>query len=105
MSKHKAEQFELPFDSVIEEIVDSANEIDFYLISKAPIESHRKDIDTMLTALINRVRALKTKACSARESGQHHFVPCGGVPRCATCGCDEDDAFVGGEECTYQERI
>jgi hypothetical protein len=38
---------------------------------------------------------------AARSKGAHLFVPMGGHPRCADCGCDEDDAFVGGEECTF----
>jgi hypothetical protein len=29
----------------------------------------------------------------------HIFADCGGTPRCTICGADEDDAFVGGEEC------
>jgi len=37
-----------------------------------------------------------------RQSGEHRFVDCGGSPRCATCGADEDDAFVGGASCTYK---
>jgi hypothetical protein len=36
-----------------------------------------------------------------RQPGEHYFADCGGIPRCVTCGCDEDDAFVGGEECSY----
>jgi hypothetical protein len=32
----------------------------------------------------------------------HHFINCGGTPRCSKCGCDEDAAFVGGEECKSQ---
>jgi hypothetical protein len=31
---------------------------------------------------------------------EHIFADCGGFPRCTKCGCDEDDAFVGGQECT-----
>jgi hypothetical protein len=38
-----------------------------------------------------------------RETGEHLFVSCGGFPKCATCGADEDTAFVGGEECTYEK--
>jgi len=37
-----------------------------------------------------------------RKSGQHLFADCGGVPRCVTCGCDEDDAYVANEKCTYK---
>ena len=37
-----------------------------------------------------------------RKTGEHLFVPCDGFPRCATCGCDEDDAFVAGEKCSYR---
>lgn len=37
-----------------------------------------------------------------RKTGDHKFVPCGGVPKCADCGADEDDAYVGGEQCTYK---
>jgi hypothetical protein len=38
-----------------------------------------------------------------RENGEHRFSsPTNGIPRCITCGCDEDDAFVGGEECTFK---
>lgn len=40
-----------------------------------------------------------------RQPGQHLFADCGGVPRCVTCGCDEDDAYVGGQDCTYGEEI
>jgi len=36
-----------------------------------------------------------------RKKGEHRMADCGGLPRCVTCGADEDDAFVGGEECTY----
>jgi hypothetical protein len=39
-----------------------------------------------------------------RKRGEHLFADCGGVPRCVTCGCDEDDAFVGAAECTYGEK-
>lgn len=37
-----------------------------------------------------------------RKTGEHRFVDCGGAPRCVTCGADEDDAYVGGEPCSYQ---
>ena len=37
-----------------------------------------------------------------RKSGAHLFVPAGGHPICGTCGCDEDDAFVGSQKCTYR---
>ena len=40
-----------------------------------------------------------------RKAGQHSFADCGGNPRCVTCGCDEDDAFVGGEECTFGKSV
>ena len=30
---------------------------------------------------------------------KHHFADCGGYPRCVHCGCDEDDVYVGGQEC------
>ena len=33
----------------------------------------------------------------------HVFADCGGVPRCIKCGCDEDDALVGGMECNDEE--
>ena len=40
-----------------------------------------------------------------RKRGEHHFSnPTNGIPRCVTCGCDEDDAFVGGEECSYGQK-
>jgi hypothetical protein len=47
----------------------------------------------------------KGKNCckNQRKTGEHLFVPCGGLPRCATCGCDEDDAFVGGEPCSFKK--
>jgi hypothetical protein len=41
-------------------------------------------------------------AKNKRKTGEHLFVPCGDHPRCATCGADEDDAFVGGIVCSYQ---
>lgn len=39
-----------------------------------------------------------------RKRGEHRFADCGGVPCCVTCGCDEDDAFIGGQECSYQQK-
>jgi hypothetical protein len=39
-----------------------------------------------------------------RKSGEHKFADCGGSPKCVTCGADEDDAFVGGEPCSYKEK-
>lgn len=39
-----------------------------------------------------------------RKRGEHRFADCGGLPKCVTCGCDEDDAFVGGQECTYGQK-
>ena len=42
-----------------------------------------------------------------RKTGEHLFSnppsDSGGVPRCVTCGCDEDDAHVGGEVCSFVE--
>ena len=46
------------------------------------------------------VKEVKPKR-ERRKAGQHRFADCGGNPRCVTCGCDEDDAFVGAEECTF----
>jgi hypothetical protein len=40
---------------------------------------------------------------NATEDSGHQFVDCGGHPRCAICGCDEDDAFVGGQACSGKE--
>ena len=41
-----------------------------------------------------------------RKTGEHHFSnPTSGIPRCITCGCDEDDAFVGGEECSFGQSL
>jgi len=48
--------------------------------------------------------ATKTKPTVKRErrkAGEHLWAECGGYPRCVTCGRDEDDALVGGEECTF----
>ena len=40
-----------------------------------------------------------------RKPGEHHFSnPTDGIPRCITCGCDEDDAFVGGQECSFKRK-
>jgi len=38
-----------------------------------------------------------------RQTGEHLWAPCGGFPRCVTCGCDEDDAHVGGQECSFKK--
>ena len=43
---------------------------------------------------------LTAETIDESENRSHQFVNCGGYPRCAVCGCDEDDAFVGGEDCT-----
>lgn len=45
---------------------------------------------------------MKNKNMAIRKTGEHLFVECGGVPRCGTCGCDEDAAFVGNEKCTFR---
>lgn len=43
---------------------------------------------------------------TARQTGEHLFSnPSNGIPRCITCGCDEDDAFVGGEECSFNSNL
>jgi hypothetical protein len=102
MAKHLAEQFELPFrKAVVKDILDTANDIDEYLCSSAPIECYRKDIDRKLSGLIKRVK--DWQPANPRKSGEHVFAPCGGVPRCVTCGCDEDDAFIGGQRCTFKK--
>lgn len=44
---------------------------------------------------------MKTKD-TTRKTGEHLFADCGGLPRCVTCGADEDDAYVGGEPCTFE---
>ncbi len=41
-----------------------------------------------------------------RETGEHLFNGMGGMSqpvRCVTCGCDEDDAYLGGEVCSFVE--
>lgn len=35
-----------------------------------------------------------------RKTGEHEMSQAP-VPRCVSCGADEDDAFVGGEKCSY----
>jgi|ERR1035437_1259355 hypothetical protein len=52
--------------------------------------------------LIAENKSLKEKRV-IRKDGEHLFVPAGGLPLCATCGRDEDDAFVGGEKCTFRK--
>ena len=42
---------------------------------------------------------------SKRKTGDHYFVPCGGFPKCVDCGCDEDDAYVGGEKCNFIANV
>jgi hypothetical protein len=43
----------------------------------------------------------ETEPVDDTESNSCHiFVDCGGHPRCKICGCDEDDAYVGGEPCS-----
>jgi hypothetical protein len=40
-----------------------------------------------------------------RRVGEHYFSnPTNGIPRCITCGCDEDDAFCGGQECSFGQK-
>jgi hypothetical protein len=42
------------------------------------------------------------KCCrNKRKTGEHYFTSFGEIWRCKTCGRDEDDAFVGGEECSF----
>ena len=64
----------------------------------------------MKTELANYLNAEteKLKASQKRERrkrGEHRFLCADGVfPRCVTCGCDEDDAFVGGQECSFGQK-
>ena len=39
-----------------------------------------------------------------RKKGEHLWNEHNGVTRCVTCFCDEDDAFVGGQECSFGEK-
>ena len=39
-----------------------------------------------------------------RKRGEHYFINVNGINYCKTCGCDEDDAFVGGLECYYGQK-
>ncbi len=35
----------------------------------------------------------------------HNFSdPANGIPHCIYCGCDEDDAYVGGQECVEHKN-
>ena len=50
---------------------------------------------------------IKTKLTQGdtRKRGEHLFLDVVGiVPHCLTCNCDEDDAFVGGQECSYGQK-
>ena len=40
---------------------------------------------------------------TAEDTG-HNFTDCGGAPRCSKCGCDEDEAFVGGQLCIDEQQ-
>jgi hypothetical protein len=50
-----------------------------------------------------KVKEIKSKkpVVPRRKKGEHRWQTCNGVTRCVTCFCDEDDAFVGGTQCTY----
>jgi hypothetical protein len=37
-----------------------------------------------------------------RKDGEHLWHEHNGVTKCVTCFCDEDDANVGGQECSYK---
>jgi len=36
-----------------------------------------------------------------RKNGEHNMIDCGGIRKCKTCGANEDEAFTGGEDCSY----
>ena len=58
------------------------------------------DIKSFL-AVVNKPTEKKKSVRYRRKKGEHLFADCGGCPRCVTCGADEDDAFIGGQECDY----
>ena len=37
-----------------------------------------------------------------RKTGEHRWHEHDGITKCFTCFCDEDDAFVGGQECSFK---
>ena len=39
-----------------------------------------------------------------RKRGEHRWHENNGVTKCVTCFCDEDDAYVGGQECSYGQK-
>lgn len=47
--------------------------------------------------------SIKPKA-ERRKRGEHLWHESDGVTKCITCFCDEDDAFVGGQECSYKQK-
>jgi len=39
-----------------------------------------------------------------RKRGEHLWHEHDGITKCVTCFCDEDDAFCGGQECSYGQK-
>ena len=45
-----------------------------------------------------------TRRYPKRKKGEHLWHEHDGVTKCVTCFCDEDDAFVGGQKCSFGEK-
>jgi hypothetical protein len=43
----------------------------------------------------------KKKSVPSRKTGEHLWHEHDGITKCVTCFCDEDDAHVGGEKCSF----
>ena len=51
----------------------------------------------------NKTSKVKVKPY-VRKRGEHRWREYNGVTKCITCLCDDDDAFVGGLECSYKQK-
>lgn len=63
----------------------------------------KQELANYLNAETEKLKAQqrKERAKKRRAKGEHRWAPFGGYPRCVTCGCDEDDVFVGGQKCSF----
>lgn len=72
-------------------INDAVNNGTITAHSSATLESYSTDV----VEILSKQRG---------ERGEHLWHEHDGVTKCVTCFCDQDDAFVGGLECSYKQK-
>ena len=61
-----------------------------------------RQLDKLANKLATLVKSPVVVVPPPRKAGEHLWHESDGVTKCVTCFCDEDDANVGGEKCSYK---